>query len=464
MPKGDKFKPGDLVFAKVKGYPAWPAKVTSVSSNKYKVFFYGTYEIATLKNEDIWFYTEERAEKFGSKYKKKKGYPEGMYQIQNTPEIAAIEEKVDGSRGMVLTVDLDEAGDQVSVGKPPSPAKPLKRKFDDEDEFFPPYKKLAMSPTVTLTKTKMPDLDEMSSTRSDESEQPSEGDSKKSAENSPVKESQEEKEEEKEKEVDKDEEKEEEKEGRKLWVRVKDTDDIIEINLDKDRPENFPSEEAKLEWERASAKKALKFKKRIENGEFVPGEIKKKLEQLAKLTPEEREQMDRERRLKKSQEKLRWLKIEQRLIELDVTVKTSLNLKKPSPDRCIQALDELRELGLAPLMLKKQPDIVTTIRRVRKYIGPHEFRDWDDDEMVRKIEKSINLIQSKAEAVFHKFKSCFLLQDVDDSTFLKKFNDEVEKLNNFYSSIDEGKILKMTRDPTQALSATNPYSDDEDEQ
>ena len=35
------------------------------------------------------------------------------------------------------------------------------------------------------------------------------------------------------KEGERDEEKEGEKEGRKLWVRVKDTDDIIEINLDK---------------------------------------------------------------------------------------------------------------------------------------------------------------------------------------------------------------------------------------
>ena len=28
-----------------------------------------------------------------------------------------------------------------------------------------------------------------------------------------------------------------------------------------------------------------------------------------------------------------WLKIEQRLVELDIAVKTSLNLERPSPDR-----------------------------------------------------------------------------------------------------------------------------------
>ena len=33
-----------------------------------------------------------------------------------------------------------------------------------------------------------------------------------------------------------------------------------------------------------------------------------------------------------------------------------------SPGRCITALEELGELAVVPLMLKKQPDIVTTIR------------------------------------------------------------------------------------------------------
>jgi hypothetical protein len=44
-------------------------------------------------------------------------------------------------------------------------------------------------------------------------------------------------------------------EGRRIWVKVKDTDDLIEINLDKDRPESFASVQARAEWEMASARK-----------------------------------------------------------------------------------------------------------------------------------------------------------------------------------------------------------------
>jgi hypothetical protein len=350
---------------------------------------------------------------------------------------------------MNLTIDVDEAGEEVTVGKVPSPSKPTKRKAEDYDEAFLPYKKLAMSPSVLLSKTKVADYDDQYSTKSYDSDQTdhSETESKKSTENSPSKEAS---------SFYKDE--------RKLWVRVKDTDDIIEINLDKDRPESFVSDEARTEWENASARKALKFKKRIESGEVVPPEIQKKLEERAKLTQEERERIDNERKLIRSKEKLRWLKIEQRLVELDIAVKTSLNLKKPSPDRCIQALDELQELGIAPLMLKKQPDIVSTVKKICQYIGPSGFRNWEDEDLVNKIDRSISIIQSKANKVFNNLKKCFNSQDDSDATFMDKFENEVNKLNKHVMDMDENKVLSMTRDPTQHLSTSNPLSDIEDEE
>merc|ERR1711972_1241692 len=86
-------------------------------------------------------------------------------------------------------------------------------------------------------------------------------------------------------------------EPRKMWVKVKDTDDLIEINLDKDRPETFESNEARLEWEMASARKALKFKKRVESGEFIPPEIKKKLEEKEKMSEEDKVMVSKERQL-----------------------------------------------------------------------------------------------------------------------------------------------------------------------
>ena len=63
----------------------------SITLCRYKVYFYGTYETGTLKAEDMWPYNPETKAKFAQKNMKKKGYTEGIDQIENTPEIAAVE-------------------------------------------------------------------------------------------------------------------------------------------------------------------------------------------------------------------------------------------------------------------------------------------------------------------------------------------------------------------------------------
>ena len=93
-------------------------------------------------------------------------------------------------------------------------------------------------------------------------------------------------------------------------------------------------------------------------------------------------------------------------------------------------MEELGELAVVPLMLKKQPDIVTTIRflvlllqqfslllnlcvslrRLRKYIGPQSYCNWPDVEARQKMEKAVKEIQAKADQIYNKFKSNFAFQ------------------------------------------------------
>ena len=51
-------------------------------------------------------------------------------------------------------------------------------------------------------------------------------------------------------------------------------------------------------------------------------------------------------------------------MELDTLIKCRLGLTKAEPDDCLAHLDEMSSLTIYPLMLKKHPRIVDTIKRV----------------------------------------------------------------------------------------------------
>ena len=333
MPK-HKYTKGALVFAKVKGYPPWPARITGLGSkDRYKVYFYGTYETATLRSEDIWPYNPDTKEKFATKNMKRKGYSEGIDQIENTPEIAPVEGELS---------DLDTTADislqsPLVINEPPAPAPAKKQtKSTPAGKNTPASKaketpKAAAEPTpksaVRTSKRKASEVAEGetpakkaaadavgAAEENGESEEktsrsgrvikpkklgvgnvasprpaaPAEAETEKAPGKSPKKEA------EKSSPVKSD-----PSDPRRMWVKVKATGDLIEINLDKDRPESFPSNEAKLEWEMASARKALKFKRRVESGEFVPPEIKKKMEEKEAMSEDDKAILGREKMLEK---------------------------------------------------------------------------------------------------------------------------------------------------------------------
>lgn len=82
-----EYSAGDLIFAKVPGYPAWPARInklpegTVIPPGKFPIFFYGTHETAFLAPKDICPY-EEFKELFG-KPLKRPWFNVGLHELAN---------------------------------------------------------------------------------------------------------------------------------------------------------------------------------------------------------------------------------------------------------------------------------------------------------------------------------------------------------------------------------------------
>ncbi|XP_016105387.1 PC4 and SFRS1-interacting protein-like isoform X2 [Sinocyclocheilus grahami] len=87
------FIPGDIVFAKMKGYPFWPARIGEGKSpqNKIPIFFYGTHSTTFLLPKDIAPYWPNK-EKYGRPIKRG-GFEEGMWEIENDPGVGLRSQK-----------------------------------------------------------------------------------------------------------------------------------------------------------------------------------------------------------------------------------------------------------------------------------------------------------------------------------------------------------------------------------
>ncbi|OQR68972.1 hepatoma-derived growth factor isoform 2-like, partial [Tropilaelaps mercedesae] len=78
---------GSLVFAKLKNFPYWPARVESKVEGTYYVYFFGTHETTALNISNLRPFNDETKKKYG--HVKRKFFAEAMETIQNNPNYKA---------------------------------------------------------------------------------------------------------------------------------------------------------------------------------------------------------------------------------------------------------------------------------------------------------------------------------------------------------------------------------------
>jgi len=412
----ESFKYGDRVFAKVRGYPPWPARVDGITEvqgkNRFHVFFYGTYEVAQVKGEDLFSYQDNK-DKFG-KPQKRKGFKEGLWEIENRPGIGLSDDPnvIPTEMPQFLETENDTVKEE-SKDSTKTPLKP-KRKSDKMQEDLNEINELVLAKRKSKVKVgedseKWEAKDEMDESCASNDHQP---------------------------EADEEDE---------------DLDKLESPATEK--PPTKILRKAQVDWDCKNSRSAAKVKENV-NQSHLPDNVKSQIDAKVKITTQSRQEKSKRLLAEKKNTKLRWLKTEGRLVELDYRIKESLSVNRPNCQAAIVALDELSTLSIAPLMLKKHPYIVQTILKLKRYIGPKENPEHTSEQKVIYKETSAQ-IRNKASMIYEKFRLLFMTPE--GQNFWDTFAEHLVKFKEDCKNLSEQTKVRLTEDPAmKKKSASSP--------
>ncbi|XP_058798451.1 PC4 and SFRS1-interacting protein isoform X2 [Phymastichus coffea] len=431
----NKFSVGERVFAKVRGYPPWPAKIESITDPtskqaKYHVVFFGTKEIGTCKIEDLFRYAENK-DKF-SKTVRRKYFHEGIEEleedlrknpnptlddsgkgsdteaIENVPENAADDSTVASNDSMNQPTTGDEDTDAGNlVIDETDKKKTVKRKshvVPNTPDVTEVKKKRGRKSMATILAENSAKLDAKLDTTSQDSQ-------------------------------DEDSDKKVSRSGRKIKPkRFHDSIDA-EISIDSSRNEHSARSRTKSKTEDSN-----------ENQDIVTP-IKKRMgiendKKTVLIDSVEAEQ---------NQSKLKTLRLESHILFLDTQIRSSLGLDKANVNDCLDALDQLLEYEITPLMLKKHSHIVETIKRLRRYIG--NLPDWKlSEEETIVFKQKAEQIKKKAEEIYSKFRTLFEISEGE--SFWHVFVKQLEEFKKHTAHLNDEELFSLLVDPTESSKLT----------
>lgn len=469
-----KFKPNEKIFAKVRGYPPWPARVEGVADEtpnkiKYHVYFYGTGETAVCKQEELFPYLENR-DKFG-KPMKKKGFNEALSQVDSelglspsmhppqTPndqdseaEGSLIIDETPGKKGKSntstpTTTKVKEPKTNKrkanSIEHETSAKKPQKKSVSSSDLDSPAVsrKSTASEPTVISRsgrKIKPKKFSVGSDGETDEHETPkgrqisnrsSAGSQLSKSRNSGNK-------------SDNGMELDAELINDSTLVAFTPKGEEVRLKLNLNKPRMFKSDKARLDWEAKVLEDGKTLKAQIESGAILPHNVKKEIQEKYQ---DKLIQLEHKMASDDKKEKLEYLKIEAQVLDIDVRIKSSLSLKQADPESCLKSLDELLSIQLNPLMVKKHPEVVDTVKKLRKYVGNTSSWNMSDEETLIFASKAAS-IRSKSEHVYNKIKSLFMVPY--GQSFWDVFAKELKTFNDTIKGMETDDVFSLTNDPT----------------
>lgn len=479
MKKSRKFQANDKVFAKVRGYPPWPAKVVGVADEssrmKYHIYFYGTGETAVVKAEDVFSYVENRNGKLG-KPRKLKGFNEAVEQIENelSPEerLEMESRSADSANVSVLSDGSTPNNKRLSTAadKDSKASASTDRVSDSKEDssVFETSVNETKTPKARKRKSEISELQPESKKAKVESYSPFKSDNS-ASEESPSKvatdiTSRSGRKIKPKKFSDFDETLEEDNisslknkavrgERPKSSAKAEPdrlTDDelifthngeTVKIPLYHNKP-TFKNHKSSADWRKLVVGEAETLKNSIISGDTTPELAVKSMEEFTKDKLQEKK-----REYEEDDRTFAILHVEGRLLQLDLKIRSSLGLNKAEPEECLNCMDEFSNLPITALMLKKNPEVVETFKRLRRYVGNTLIWNMNDDETKAFNDKAQN-IRNKADHIFNKMKGLFTVPE--GKSFWSVFTTQLVDFNKVTRKLSQADFYAITEDPIQS--------------
>uniref|UniRef100_A0A8D9BI23 Hepatoma-derived growth factor n=1 Tax=Cacopsylla melanoneura TaxID=428564 RepID=A0A8D9BI23_9HEMI len=426
-----KFKTNDKVFAKVRGYPPWPARVEGMADEtpnrlKYHIFFYGTRETGVCRQDELFPYSEFK-EKYG-KGVKRKFFTEALQEIEcdfGTPKTRVLppastpKSEPSETQGS----DNDDNNLVIDEGTEKKKSKTSTSRVSEAMDVDTPNYHHKPSPVVKVTtsgrkikpkKTFDPDdTDSFSSPSGGFKEQ----DPIPGTDNALIKAS---------------------------VCRVKTLDGkLVILDINKfTPPENCKTEKSINLWKMNKINEFKQVREKIEEGETVTEEYQKLIDEQCQ--PEVQDKLEANEKALKTQ-----LKLEVCILDIDLRIKDSIGLEHSDCDECLKALDDLINIPITPLMLKKHPEIVDTCRRLQRYTG--NTAEWTmTEEEAEVFEQKASQVRTKADHVYNKLKNLFTVPAGE--TFWDIFSKQLVTFNDVTRNMPAHDLFSLCEDPTTQAS------------
>ncbi|KAH8278731.1 hypothetical protein KR018_008046 [Drosophila ironensis] len=463
---GKTFSIGDLVFAKVKGYPAWPAKITKYNNKKYNVYFYGTGETANIKLEDLFPYADNK-KKFATDKNMKRGkFSDAIDQIESAlrgEDSAPID--LSGADESAPVADKPEAPKADPPKKADAEKEPAKSDKPDKSKEETKTAAAAAKEEATAAPSAAPVAAKKKAAATRKSRAPPprhvDGDGEEAAEEAPPPAK---------RRVP--------AEGlnasasaatssaKKSVKKTKPTAAVtpiqkrskpaaliqndmlmvylptakcLGIKINHNKPDNFDNAAAEQAWMEKSREEAQELKLKLESGQMEPETLPERI-----VVEPPRSEIPKQEALRFIEELIEHedaLFMERDFITLSQQLRECLGLRRANVGKCLEILEQFKEVELTKLMLLRNPECVDIMRRLRRYVGNLELWKMNTADEIEFKEKA-QIIRKVSTVIYDNFKSLFTPEPEHEDNFWVDFCEKVKVYKTYTKNMND--TLRVT--------------------